>query len=100
MLEHLGHNVVCAVANGAELLDLCFQQKVDVVLVDLDMPEIDGLEAAEQIVAKGIPVVLISGHPDADEMVLEYEPVVTRVLKPPTLDSLQRAIEHALSHTH
>jgi response regulator NasT len=97
LLKQLGHEVVCAVSNGAELIDLCFKERVDVVLVDLDMPIMDGLAAAEEISSRGIPVVLISGHPDADSVVMEHEPVVIRILKPATRESLQEAIEHALA---
>ena len=97
LLKQLGHEVVCAVSNGAELIDLCFKERVDLVLVDLDMPIMDGLAAAEEISARGIPVVLISGHPDADSVVMEHEPVVIRILKPATRESLQEAIEHALA---
>ena len=97
LLEHLGHKVVCAVSNGAELLDQCSGQQVDVVFVDLDMPVMDGLAAAQELAGKGIPVILVSGHPDAKEIVLEHEPVVVCVSKPATLESLQNAIERALA---
>jgi len=97
LLEVLGHHVVCAAANGAELLDCCCRQEVDVAMVDLDMPVIDGLTAAEEISAKGIPVIIVSGHPDAKEIVLEHEPVVTRIVKPATLESFRRAIAEAMA---
>ena len=97
LLERLGHEIVCAVSNGAELVDECSGQKVDVVVTDLDMPVMDGLAAAQELSEKGIPVVLVSGHPDAEEIVLEHEPVVARVLKPASLESLQSAIEQALA---
>lgn len=97
LLERLGHTVVCAVSNGQELLAACSEHEVDLVIADLDMPIIDGLTAAEDLMERGIPVVLVSGHPDAEALVLEHEPVVTRVLKPATLDTLQRAIQQALS---
>ena len=97
LLERLGHQVVSAVANGAELLDACSAQDVDLVVADLDMPVMDGLTAAEELTERGIPVVIISGHPDAKELVLENEPVVTRILKPATLESLQSAIDEAIS---
>jgi CheY-like chemotaxis protein len=96
VLERLGHKVICAVSNGAELLDECSGQ-VDVVFIDLDIPIMDGLAAAQELSDKGIPVILISGHPDADEIVLEHEPVVTCVSKPASLKSLQSAIEQALA---
>jgi two-component system, response regulator PdtaR len=96
LLEHLGHEVICEVSNGAELLDQCSEQTVDVVITDLDMPVMDGLTAAQELAEKGIPVILVSGHPDAEEIVLEQEPVVVCVSKPVSLESLQSAIEQAL----
>jgi two-component system, response regulator PdtaR len=98
LLEHLGHRVICAVSNGAELLDQCSGQQVDVVFVDLDMPVMDGLAAAQELAQKGIPVILISGHPDAEELVLEHEPIVAAVSKPASPESLQIAIKQALTH--
>ena len=97
MLEHLGHKVICAVANGAELLDRCSMDQVDVVFVDLDMPVMDGLATAQELSGKGIPVILVSGHPDADRVVLEHEPVAMRLSKPATLESLQSAIEQVIA---
>lgn len=97
LLERLGHRVVSAVGNGAELLDACASQEVDLVVADLDMPVMDGLAAAEELTERGIPVVIVSGHPDARELVLENEPVVTRILKPATLETLQAAIDEALA---
>ncbi len=97
LLEHLGHEVIFAVSNGAELLDQSLEENVDIVFVDLDMPVMDGLAAAEEVERKGIPVILVSGHPDSESVVLEQEPVVARITKPATLESLQFAIEQALS---
>jgi response regulator NasT len=97
LLERLGHRVVSAVSNGAELIAACTAQEVDLVVADLDMPVMDGLTAAEELTERGIPVVIVSGHPDANELVLENEPVVTRILKPATLESLQGAIDAALA---
>lgn len=66
LLERLGHKVICEASNGAELLDECSGQEVDVVFTDFDMPVMDGLAAAQELSDKGIPVILVSGHPDAD----------------------------------
>lgn len=96
MLQELGYRVVCAAANGAELLEACATKQVDVVLVDLDMPIIDGLEAAEELQEMGVPVVLISGLPESKELVLEEEPVAARLMKPARPEAIQQAIEQAL----
>jgi two-component system, response regulator PdtaR len=97
LLEHLGHNVVCSVGNGEELIEQCVHLEVDVAFVDLDMPVIDGLAAAEMISEKGIPVILVSGHPDARRVVVENEPVVARLTKPASIKDLQGAIQKALA---
>jgi response regulator NasT len=97
LLERLGHQVIFAVSNGAELLDQSLEENVDVVFVDLDMPVMDGLAAAEEVERKGIPVILVSGHPDSESVVLDQEPIVARITKPASLASLQSAIEQALA---
>lgn len=96
LLELLGYNVVCSVGNGEELIEQCLKLEVDIAFVDLDMPVIDGLAAAEIISERGIPVVLVSGHPDARQVVVENEPVVARLSKPASVEELQRAIKKAL----
>jgi two-component system, response regulator PdtaR len=97
LLELLGHTVVCSASNGAELIDLCSGQQVDIAFVDLDMPVMDGLAAAAEVSKQGIPVVLISGHPDVYDVVVEHEPVVARLLKPASIDDLRAAIKDALA---
>ena len=97
LLECLGHKVVCAVGNGEELIEQCLHLEIDVAFVDLDMPVVDGLAAAEIIAEKGIPVILVSGHPDARQVVLENEPVVARLSKPASVEDLERAIKKALA---
>lgn len=97
LLELLGHEVIFAVSNGAELLDQSLEENVDVVFVDLDMPVMDGLAAAEEVERKGIPVILVSGHPDSESVVVDQEPIVARISKPASLESLRSAIEQAIA---
>jgi DNA-binding NtrC family response regulator len=97
MVECLGHTVVFAAENGADLLEHCIGEQIDLVLADLDMPVVDGLTVAEEVSKKNIPVILVSGHPDVEEVVIEREPIATRMVKPVTIGGLQRAIEQAVA---
>lgn len=97
LLECLGHKVVCSVGNGEELIQQCTYEDVDIAFVDLDMPVVDGLAAAEAVSERGIPVILVSGHPDARQVVVEREPVVARIVKPASVEALQHAIQQALA---
>jgi CheY-like chemotaxis protein len=97
LLEQLGYIVLCAAPNGAELLTFCEQQHADVALLDLDMPLLDGLEAAEELSKRGIPVVLISGLAESNHLVLEREPIAVRLTKPIQSAEVQDAIQIALA---
>jgi DNA-binding response OmpR family regulator len=96
LLTQLGYEVVCNAEDGATLLEYCRGGEVDVALVDLDMPVMDGLATAQELSAQGIPVILISGHPDAEHVVVEAEPVVSCIFKPASADVLDAAIRAAV----
>ncbi len=100
LLAALGHKVIYAAADGAELVEECVVDEIDLVLLDLDMPVMDGLATAEYMSNQGVPVVLVSGHPDANELVLEHEPVAACVTKPASLRALRNAIADALASQH
>jgi two-component system, sensor histidine kinase and response regulator len=67
MLEKAGHGVVVA-SNGREALRLLAEQAFDLVLMDIQMPEMGGLEAtaaireAEQRTGAHIPVIAMTAH--------------------------------------
>jgi CheY-like chemotaxis protein len=100
LLELMGHRVIFSVSNGAELLEQSLDDQVDVVFVDLDMPVMDGLAAAEEVEKKGIPVILVSGHPDSESVVIDQEPVIMRITKPASPAVLQAAIVQAMAIRH
>jgi response regulator NasT len=97
LLSALGHQVVGDVANGQDLLELCTDGQVDVAIADLDMPILDGLEVAELLAQRGIPVILLSGHPDAEHLNMQHEPLAARLRKPVGKQALQNAIERAVA---
>ena len=58
--------------NGREAVDLAARLKLDAVVMDIEMPELDGVEATRQLLEHkpDLPVVAISGH-EYEERVLE-----------------------------
>ena len=58
--------------NGRECVELADRLSVDAVVMDIEMPEVDGVEATQLLREQqpGLPVVAISGH-DYEERVLE-----------------------------
>ena len=69
MLLSAGHEVICA-ANGLEALQLCRAESADLVLTDLFMPEVDGIEAIQAIRREfpNVKIIAMSGNPTATSM--------------------------------
>ncbi len=67
LLEKRGHSVVLAV-NGKECLRVLSTESFDLVLMDIQMPEMDGLEAAghirasEQGTTRHLPIIALTAH--------------------------------------
>lgn len=66
ILPLLGHEVVAAAATGLELTDACSRAAPDLVITDIRMPDMDGIDAASRICeTRPVPVILVSGYHDA-----------------------------------
>ena len=67
ILEREGHSAVVAV-NGRRAVELCASRDFDLVLMDVQMPEMDGLEAtaairaAERMTGRRVPIVAMTAH--------------------------------------
>ncbi|MCL6601600.1 MAG: response regulator [Paenibacillus sp.] len=66
--ETLGFELVIEAKNGIEALKLCMEQPVDIALIDITMPFMDGLELTEKLKDQypEMNVVLITGHNEFD----------------------------------
>lgn len=65
------HQVIWVARDGAEAVELCQRDKPDIILMDLMMPVMDGVEATRRIVAAGpcpILVVTVSVHDHASKV--------------------------------
>jgi two-component system, response regulator PdtaR len=65
ILPRLGHSVIGVAANGSELVSQCLTLQPDLVITDIKMPDLDGIDAAVAIYQhRPIPVILVSAYHD------------------------------------
>jgi AmiR/NasT family two-component response regulator len=99
LLEEMGHEVVGEAADGQKALDLARSLKPDVVIMDIKMPVMDGLDAAKIIAEEKIaPVVLLTAYSQKDLIERAKEAGVFGYLVKPFQESdIMPAIEIALA---
>ncbi len=99
MLAEAGYEVVGQAGNGKEAVSLTRQLRPDLVLMDVKMPVLDGISAAEQIGADSLaPVVMLTAFSQRELVERASEAgVMAYVVKPFTLADLTPAIEVAAS---
>lgn len=84
MLQDLGYEVVGEAADGKEALELTRQLKPDVCIMDIRMPEMDGIDAAKIITDEKIaPVLLVTAYSDIELVTRAKESgVYSYIVKP------------------
>lgn len=97
-LELLGYEVIAAVGNGKAAVELASELNPGLVILDIKMPEMDGIEAARIINSKApIPIVLITGLSSDETASQAIEAgVFAYLVKPVTKKQLEPAIKLAL----
>jgi AmiR/NasT family two-component response regulator len=98
MLSRLGHQVVVVAETGRQLVEGCRTQRPHLVISDVKMPDMDGIDAAAQIYKDGpIPVILVSAY--HDDTLLERaqeDHILAYLVKPIKGADLEPAIAIAL----
>ncbi len=98
-LESIGHKVVAEAANGKEAMSLARELKPDLAILDIKMPEIDGIEAAKGITQeRPIPIILLTAFSEKELAERAAEANVSAYLmKPVSENDLLPAIALAVS---
>ena len=101
ILKGMGHAVSCA-GNGREALDCLHRQPADLVLTDLRMPEMTGLELLREIRSEGldIPVILITAYGTVETAVdAMKEGASDFIIRPFENQTVELAVSRALKFT-
>jgi two-component system, response regulator PdtaR len=99
MLSGLGYQVVGEAGDGRQAINLARELKPDLVIMDIKMPEMDGIQAARVLTEEKIaPVLLLTAYSQQELVSGAREAgVVGYIVKPFRQDELMPAIEVALS---
>ncbi len=97
-LSRMGHQVVAVAQNGRELVEQCRALGPDLVITDIKMPDLDGIDAARQIYEdRPVPVILVSAYHDATLIErAEADHVIGYLVKPIKQADLVPAIAIAM----
>jgi AmiR/NasT family two-component response regulator len=84
MLTHLGYDVIGEAGDGRAAMDLARRLRPDLLIMDIKMPDVDGISAAEELTRERIaPVVLVTAYSDQELVERAREAgVVGYVVKP------------------
>jgi AmiR/NasT family two-component response regulator len=99
MLEEEGYDVVGEAADGEQAVKLAEELRPDLVILDVKMPVLDGISAAEQIVAQRIaPVVMLTAFSQRELVERAVEAgAMAYLVKPFEKSDLLPTIEVAVS---
>ncbi|MGH2643344.1 MAG: sigma-54-dependent transcriptional regulator [Chitinophagaceae bacterium] len=101
ILSYEGYKIEEA-ADGLEGINLFKKKTYDVVLCDIKMPKIDGMEFLEQAVEVNpdVPIIMVSGHGNIDNAVEAVKKgAFDFISKPPDLNRILITIRNALDKT-
>ena len=97
MLAEAGYEVIAQAGDGAQAIELVQEHKPDLAILDVKMPILDGISAAEEIIAT-CPVLMLTAFSQRELVDRARDAgVMAYVLKPFTINDLVPAIEIAIS---
>jgi two-component system, response regulator PdtaR len=98
-LENMGHLVIGEAGDGAQAVDIIRELKPDVAILDIKMPNMDGIDAAKVVSLEGLaPVLLLTAYSQKDLVERAREAgVFAYLVKPFKEADLMPAIEIAMA---
>jgi response regulator NasT len=97
MLREAGYEVIAEASNGEEAIAQAKEKRPDLAILDVKMPKLDGISAAEKI-SKICPTLMLTAFSQRDLVERARDAgVMSYVVKPFTIEDLVPAIEIAFS---
>jgi response regulator NasT len=97
-LKENGFDVIAEAADGEQAVSLVKQHHPDLLVMDIKMPNMDGITAAEALVGEKVPIVLLTAFSQKELVDRASEAgAMAYVVKPFSPSDLLPAIEIALS---
>jgi len=67
MLPRMGYSLVGVAEDGLQLIEICEREKPDLIITDVKMPGMDGIEATVKILSeRPVPIIVVSAFADAE----------------------------------
>lgn len=97
LLERQQYQVVVA-ASGDEALSLCMERLPDLVLLDVEMPGLNGFETCRSLLAHfDVPIIFVTAHDELEEHLKAYDAGgVDLIVKPVSAEILMRKVSLAV----
>lgn len=94
-LKQLGHEIIGEASDGEEIVDMALEKKPDLIITDINMPILDGIEAIKKINEQMfIPSIVVSGYHDKELIErATKQGVFNYLIKPIDIQDLKVAIE-------
>ena len=101
-LSELGHTVVAVASDGQEAIDMARREHPEIALLDIKMPNVDGITAAEHIGAQfDIPMLMLTAYSDRPLVLRAAEAgALGYLLKPISAEELAANISLAMARHH
>jgi AmiR/NasT family two-component response regulator len=98
-LKQFGHEIVGEASDGDELVKMALEKKPDIIITDINMPILDGIEAIKKINDQMlIPSIIVSGYHDKELIErATKQGIFNYLIKPVEACDLKVAIEVAMS---
>jgi len=99
LLTDAGYEVCAEAADGLEAVSLALEHEPDAILMDANMPRLDGVGAARRILAvRSVPIVMLTGYRYGELIDRAFEAGVSRYLVKPfvereVLDAVAAAVD-------